>query len=210
MIGREKEISRVIQVLCRRKKCNPVLIGEPGVGKTAIVEGLAQLIVSCRVPPPLRDRRLMALDMAGVIAGTKYRGQFEERLKVLLKEIIEAGNIILFIDEIHSIVGAGAAEGAIDAANLLKPALARGEFQCIGATTLDEYRRRIEKDGALERRFQPVPVDPPSVSLTVEILDGLRSKYEEHHGAEYTPTRFRPAPAWPTGSSAAGSCPTRP
>ncbi|MDM7992019.1 MAG: ATP-dependent Clp protease ATP-binding subunit [Candidatus Fermentibacter sp.] len=187
VIGREKEISRVIQVLCRRKKCNPVLIGEPGVGKTAIVEGLAQLIISCRVPPPLRDRRLMALDMAGVIAGTKYRGQFEERLKVLLKEISEAGNIILFIDEIHSIVGAGAAEGAIDAANLLKPALARGEFQCIGATTLDEYRRRIEKDGALERRFQPVPVDPPTVALTVEILDGLRSKYEEHHGAEFLP-----------------------
>ncbi len=187
VIGRQKEISRVIQVLCRRKKSNPVLIGEPGVGKTAIVEGLAQLIKSSRVPAILRNKRLMALDMAGVIAGTKYRGQFEERLKVLLKEINEAGNIILFIDEVHSIVGAGAAEGAIDAANLLKPALARGEFQCIGATTLDEYRRRIEKDGALERRFQPVPVDPPSVALTIEILEGLRSKYEEHHGAAYEP-----------------------
>lgn len=187
VIGREREISRVIQVLCRRKKCNPVLIGEPGVGKTAIVEGLAQLIVDGRVPPPLKDRRVMALDMAGVLAGTKYRGQFEERLKVLLREIGEEGNIILFIDEIHSIVGAGAAEGAIDAANLMKPALARGEFQCIGATTLDEYRRRIEKDGALERRFQPVPVDPPSVALAIEILEGLRSKYEEHHGAEYAP-----------------------
>lgn len=185
VIGRRKEISRVIQVLCRRKKSNPVLIGEPGVGKTAIVEGLAQLIKSSRVPAILRNKRVMALDMAGVIAGTKYRGQFEERLKVLLKEINEAGNIILFIDEVHSIVGAGAAEGAIDAANLLKPALARGEFQCIGATTLDEYRRRIEKDGALERRFQPVPVDPPSVALTIEILEGLRSKYEEHHGAVY-------------------------
>jgi ATP-dependent Clp protease ATP-binding subunit ClpC len=186
VIGREKEISRVIQVLCRRKKSNPVLIGEPGVGKTAVVEGLAQMIVSARVPPLLRDRRIMALDMAGVIAGTKYRGQFEERLKVLLKEISEAGNVILFIDELHSIVGAGAAEGAIDAANLLKPALARGEFQCIGATTLDEYRRRIEKDGALERRFQPVPIDPPSVAMTIDILEGLRSKYEEHHGAVYT------------------------
>ncbi len=186
VIGREKEIARVVQVLCRRKKSNPVLIGEPGVGKTAIVEGLARMIVSSRVPPLLRERRIMALDMAGVIAGTKYRGQFEERLKVLLKEISDAGDVILFIDEIHSIVGAGAAEGAIDAANLLKPALARGEFQCIGATTLDEYRRRIEKDGALERRFQPVPVDPPSVALTVEILEGLRSKYEEHHGAVYS------------------------
>jgi ATP-dependent Clp protease ATP-binding subunit ClpC len=187
VIGREREIDRVIQVLCRRKKCNPVLIGEPGVGKTAIVEGLAQLIVSGSVPQPLLSRRVMALDMAGVIAGTKYRGQFEERLKVLLKEISEAGNIILFIDEIHSIVGAGAAEGAIDAANLLKPALARGEFQCIGATTLDEYRKRIERDGALERRFQPVSVDPPSVTLTIEILEGLRARYEAHHGTEYSP-----------------------
>jgi len=186
VIGREKEISRVVQVLCRRKKSSPVLIGEPGVGKTAVVEGLAQMIVTGKVPSLLQDRRVMALDMAGVIAGTKYRGQFEERLKVLLKEIAEAGNVILFIDEVHSIVGAGAAEGAIDAANLLKPALARGEFQCIGATTLDEYRRRIEKDGALERRFQPVPIDPPSLTLTIAILEGLRSKYEEHHGAVYS------------------------
>jgi ATP-dependent Clp protease ATP-binding subunit ClpC len=186
VIGREKEIDRVKQVLCRRKKSNPVLIGEPGVGKTAIVEGLARMIAENRIPPALQDQKVLALDMAGVIAGTKYRGQFEERLKVLIKEIVEAGNIILFIDEIHSIVGAGAAEGAIDAANLLKPALARGDFQCIGATTLDEYRRRIEKDGALERRFQPVPVDPPSVEQTIEILEGLQKSYEEHHGTTYT------------------------
>ena len=183
VIGRSAEIDRVVQVLCRRKKSNPVLIGEPGVGKTAIVEGLALRILSGRVPLPLYGKRIMALDMASILAGTKYRGQFEERLKILLREIKEDGNVILFIDEIHTIVGAGGAEGAIDAANLLKPALARGEFQCIGATTLDEYRRRIEKDGALERRFQPVPVDPPSVELTVEILEGLKDRYQRHHNA---------------------------
>ncbi len=187
VIGRENEINRVIQVLCRRKKSNPVLIGEPGVGKTAIVEGLASMIAENRIPPALQDKKVLALDMAGVIAGTKYRGQFEERLKVLIKEIVEAGNIILFIDEVHCIVGAGAAEGAIDAANLLKPALARGDFQCIGATTLDEYRKRIEKDGALERRFQPIPIDPPSVEQTIEILEGLQKSYEDHHGTAYTP-----------------------
>ncbi len=186
VIGRTSEIDRVVQVLCRRKKSNPVLIGEPGVGKTAIVEGLAQRILSGRVPLPLYGKRIMALDMASILAGTKYRGQFEERLKALLKEIKKDGNVILFIDEIHSIVGAGGAEGAIDAANLLKPALARGEFQCIGATTLDEYRRRIEKDGALERRFQPVPVDPPSVELTLEILEGLKDRYQHHHNAVFS------------------------
>ncbi|MBD3369644.1 AAA domain-containing protein [Candidatus Fermentibacteria bacterium] len=188
VIGRKREIDRVIQVLCRRKKSNPVLIGEPGVGKTAIVEGLAQMIVGDQVPEALKKHRLLALDMAGVIAGTKYRGQFEERLKVLIKEIVEAGNIILFIDEVHSVVGAGAAEGAIDAANLLKPALARGQIQCIGATTLDEYRKRIEKDGALERRFQPVPIEPPGVEQTIEILEGLQDSYEQHHGTTYTRT----------------------
>ncbi len=186
VIGRTSEIDRVVQVLCRRKKSNPVLIGEPGVGKTAIVEGLAQRILSGRVPLPLYGKRIMALDMASILAGTKYRGQFEERLKALLKEIRKDGNVVLFIDEIHSIVGAGGAEGAIDAANLLKPALARGEFQCIGATTLDEYRRRIEKDGALERRFQPVPVDPPSVELTLEILEGLKDRYQRHHNAVFS------------------------
>ncbi len=186
VIGRSTEIDRLVQVLCRRKKSNPVLIGEPGVGKTAIVEGLALRIISGRVPLPIYGKRIMALDMASILAGTKFRGQFEERLKALLHEINEDGNIILFIDEIHSIVGAGGSEGAIDAANLLKPALARGEFQCIGATTLDEYRRKIEKDGALERRFQPVSVDPPSVELTVEILDGLKDRYQRHHNAIYS------------------------
>lgn len=191
VIGRSSEIDRVVQVLCRRKKSNPVLLGEPGVGKTAIVEGLALRILSGRVPLPLYGKRLMAMDMASVLAGTKYRGQFEERLKALLREVREAGNVVLFIDEVHSIVGAGGAEGAIDAANLLKPALARGEFQCIGATTLDEYRRRIEKDGALERRFQPVPIDPPSVELTVQILNGLKDRYQQHHNAVFTQDTLR-------------------
>ncbi|MCK5034669.1 MAG: ATP-dependent Clp protease ATP-binding subunit [Candidatus Sabulitectum sp.] len=191
VIGRSSEIDRIVQVLCRRKKSNPVLIGEPGVGKTAIVEGLALRIYSGRVPLPLYGKRIMALDMASILAGTKYRGQFEERLRALLKEIQDDGNVILFIDEIHTIVGAGGAEGAIDAANLLKPALARGEFQCIGATTLDEYRRRIEKDGALERRFQPVPVDPPSVELTLEILEGLKERYQSHHNAIYPPESLK-------------------
>src|SRR5687767_1192136 len=180
-IGRAKEIERVMEVLTRRKKNNPVLIGEPGVGKTAIVEGLAQLIASGQCPDSLRDHRVLALDMAAVIAGTKYRGQFEERLKAVMNEIAQNKNIILFIDELHTLVGAGAAEGAIDASNMLKPALARGELQCVGASTLNEYRKYIEKDGALERRFQTVIVDPPTVEETVEILKGLRKKYEDHH-----------------------------
>jgi ATP-dependent Clp protease ATP-binding subunit ClpC len=180
-IGRAQEIERVIEILCRRKKNNPVLIGEPGVGKTAIVEGLAQLISRGEVTEALKEHRVLALDMAAVIAGTKYRGQFEERLKAVMNEISQNQNVILFIDELHTLVGAGAAEGAIDASNMLKPALARGELQCIGASTLNEYRKYIEKDGALERRFQPVIVDPPGVEETVEILKGLRTHYEDHH-----------------------------
>jgi ATP-dependent Clp protease ATP-binding subunit ClpC len=180
-IGRQKEIQRVMEILARRKKNNPVLIGEPGVGKTAIVEGLALLIASGQCPDVLRDHRVLSLDMAAVIAGTKYRGQFEERLKAVMNEIAQSKNVVLFIDELHTLVGAGAAEGAIDASNMLKPALARGELQCVGASTLNEYRKYIEKDGALERRFQAVVVDPPSVEETVEILKGLRKKYEDHH-----------------------------
>jgi len=180
-IGRASEIERVVEILCRRKKNNPVLIGEPGVGKTAIVEGLAQLIARGEVTEALSAHRVLALDMAAVIAGTKYRGQFEERLKAVMNEIQQNPTVILFIDELHTLVGAGAAEGAIDASNMLKPALARGELQCIGASTLNEYRKYIEKDGALERRFQPVIVDPPAVEEAVEILKGLRGHYEEHH-----------------------------
>ena len=180
-VGRSEEIERMVEILCRRKKNNPVLIGEPGVGKTAIVEGLAQMIAQGEVTEGLKDFRLLALDMAAVIAGTKYRGQFEERLKAVMNEIQESKRVILFIDELHTLVGAGAAEGAIDASNMLKPALARGELQCIGASTLNEYRKYVEKDGALERRFQPVIVDPPAVSETVEILKGLREHYEDHH-----------------------------
>ena len=180
-IGRQKEIERVMEILSRRKKNNPVLIGEPGVGKTAIVEGLAQLIAGGQCPDALKDHRVLSLDMAAVIAGTKYRGQFEERLKAVINEIAQNRNIILFIDELHTLVGAGAAEGAVDASNMLKPALARGELQCVGASTLNEYRKYIEKDGALERRFQTVIVDPPSVEETIEILKGLRKRYEEHH-----------------------------
>ncbi|MEP7382449.1 MAG: ATP-dependent Clp protease ATP-binding subunit [Gemmatimonadota bacterium] len=180
-IGRAKEIERVMEILTRRKKNNPVLIGEPGVGKTAIVEGLAQLIATGECPDALREHRVLSLDMAAVIAGTKYRGQFEERLKAVMNEIAQNKNVILFIDELHTLVGAGAAEGAIDASNMLKPALARGELQCVGASTLNEYRKYIEKDGALERRFQTVIVDPPSIDETVEILKGLKKKYEDHH-----------------------------
>src|SRR5881409_2561220 len=186
VIGRDKEIERVIQVLSRRKKNNPVLIGEPGVGKTAIAEGLAQRIVSAQVPESLKNKRIVTLDLAAVVAGTKYRGQFEERLKTVMNEIRESKDTVIFIDELHTIVGAGGAEGAIDASNMLKPALARGELQCIGATTLDEFRKYIEKDGALERRFQPIMVDPPSVDQTIQIIRGLRDKYEAHHGAKYT------------------------
>jgi ATP-dependent Clp protease ATP-binding subunit ClpC len=180
-IGRQKEIERVMEILSRRKKNNPVLIGEPGVGKTAIVEGLAQLIANGQCPDALKDHRVLSLDMAAVIAGTKYRGQFEERLKAVINEIAQNRSIILFIDELHTLVGAGAAEGAVDASNMLKPALARGELQCVGASTLNEYRKYIEKDGALERRFQTVIVDPPSVDETIEILKGLRKRYEDHH-----------------------------
>ncbi len=187
VIGRDEEIRRVMQILSRRTKNNPVLIGEPGVGKTAVVEGLAQRIVSGDVPKPLRGKRILALDLGGLLAGARYRGEFEERLKAVLAEIKEhAGEIILFIDELHTLVGAGAAEGAVDAANLLKPALARGELRCIGATTLDEYRKHIEKDAALERRFQPVRVDEPSVAETVAILRGLQERYKVHHGVEIT------------------------
>ncbi|MFN4227446.1 MAG: ATP-dependent Clp protease ATP-binding subunit [Candidatus Ratteibacteria bacterium] len=181
VVGREKEIERVIQILCRRKKNNPVLLGEPGVGKTAIVEGLAQQIASGKIPEILKDRRIVMIDLPSMVAGTKYRGEFEQRVKVVLDEIRNSGNIIIFIDEIHTLVGAGGAEGAIDASNILKPVLSRGEIQCIGATTLDEYRKYIEKDGALERRFQPVIVNPPTVEETIAILKGLREKYESHH-----------------------------
>ncbi|WP_048601095.1 ATP-dependent Clp protease ATP-binding subunit [Rubeoparvulum massiliense] len=181
VIGRAKEIERVIQVLSRRTKNNPVLIGEPGVGKTAIAEGLAQRIIANEIPEILRNKRVMMMDMGSLVAGTKYRGEFEDRLKKVMEEIRNAGNVILFIDELHTLIGAGGAEGAIDASNILKPALARGELQCIGATTLDEYQKYIEKDAALERRFQPIMVDQPTVEEAIEILKGLRDRYEAHH-----------------------------
>jgi ATP-dependent Clp protease ATP-binding subunit ClpC len=186
VIGRENEIERVLQVLCRRTKNNPAIIGEPGVGKTAIVEGLAQRIVNNDVPENLLNKRIVALDLGALIAGTKYRGQFEERLKVVMKEITQADNIILFIDELHTLVGAGAAEGSIDASNMLKPALSRGEIHCIGATTLDEYRKYIEKDGSLERRFQPIYIQAPTFDETIKIIKGLRSRYEAHHRVKIT------------------------
>ena len=193
VIGRRDEIERVIQILVRRAKNNPVLLGEPGVGKTAIVEGLAQDVVDGNVPELLRERRIVVLDLAMMVAGTKYRGQFEERIKAVINEVRRASNVILFIDELHTLVGAGGAEGAIDAANVLKPTLARGEVQCVGATTLDEYRKFIEKDGALERRFQTIMVNPPNPEETVQILTGLRDKYEAHHRVKIEDAALRAA-----------------
>ncbi|MGI6145885.1 MAG: ATP-dependent Clp protease ATP-binding subunit [Firmicutes bacterium] len=193
VIGRENEMNRVIQILSRRTKNNPVLIGDPGVGKTAIVEGLAQRLVRGDVPELLRDKRVITLDMGALVAGTKYRGEFEERLKRVIDEIVGSGDVILFIDELHTVVGAGAAEGAIDAANILKPALARGELQCVGATTLTEYRKHIEKDAALERRFQPIMVGEPTVDETIAILEGLRDRYEAHHRVKIADEALRSA-----------------
>ena len=186
VVGREMEIERVAQILSRRKKNNPVLIGEPGVGKTAIAEGLALRIVQKKVPRILQDKRVVTLDLAGLVAGTKYRGQFEERMKALMNELEKARDVILFIDELHTIVGAGGASGSLDASNMFKPALSRGDIQCIGATTLDEYRKYIETDGALDRRFQKVMVEPPSYEETIQILDNIKFKYEEHHHVRYS------------------------
>ncbi len=185
IVGREEEIERVSQILSRRKKNNPILIGEPGVGKTAIVEGLALRIVQRKVSRVLFDKRVISLDLAALVAGTKYRGQFEERMKAIMNELEKNRDVILFIDEIHTIVGAGGASGSLDASNIFKPALARGELQCIGASTLDEYRQYIEKDGALDRRFQKVMVDPPSVEETIMILNNIKSKYEDYHNVIY-------------------------
>ncbi len=211
VIGRDDEIRRVVQVLSRRTKNNPVLIGEPGVGKTAIAEGLAQRIVSGDVPESLRDRRVVALDIGALIAGSKYRGEFEDRLKAVLNEVKEAaGQVVLFIDELHTIVGAGAAEGAVDAANLLKPMLARGELRAIGATTLDEFRKHIEKDAALERRFQPVLVGEPTVEDAIAILRGLKERYEVHHGVRIQDSAIIAAATPRTATSPTGSSPTRP
>ncbi|NNG27879.1 MAG: ATP-dependent Clp protease ATP-binding subunit, partial [Ignavibacteriaceae bacterium] len=186
VVGREKEIERVAQILSRRKKNNPVLIGEPGVGKTAIAEGLALRIIQKKVPRTLHDKRVVTLDLAGLVAGTKYRGQFEERMKALMNELEKANDIVLFIDELHTIVGAGGASGSLDASNMFKPALARGDIQCIGATTLDEYRKFVETDGALDRRFQKVMVDPPTFDETIQILENIKFKYEEHHHVKYS------------------------
>ena len=186
IVGREEEIERVSQILSRRKKNNPILIGEPGVGKTAIVEGLALRIVQRKVSRVLFDKRVISLDLAALVAGTKYRGQFEERMKAIMNELEKIRDVILFIDEIHTIVGAGGASGSLDASNIFKPALARGELQCIGASTLDEYRMYIEKDGALDRRFQKVMVEPPTVDETIQILNNIKSKYEDYHNVTYS------------------------
>src|SRR5690625_4915085 len=191
VIGRDEEIDRIIQILSRRTKNNPGLIGDPGVGKTSVVEGLAQKIVSNEVPETLSNKRVMTLDMGTVVAGTKYRGEFEDRLKKVMEEIRNAGNVIIFIDELHTLIGAGGAEGAIDASNILKPALSRGEIQCVGATTMDEYRKYIEKDAALERRFQPIQVEEPSLEETVQILHGLNDRYEAHHRVTITDEAIR-------------------
>src|SRR6201981_3711440 len=193
VIGRHNEIERVIQVLCRRTKNNPVLLGEAGVGKTAIAEGLAQEMASGNVPELLRDKRVITLDLALMVAGTKYRGQFEERIKAVMDEIRRSKSVILFIDELHTIVGAGSAEGAMDASNIIKPALSRGELQCVGATTMNEYRKYIEKDGAPKRRFQQVKVEAPSVEDTILILKGIRHKYEQHHKARITDEAIKAA-----------------
>ena len=186
VVGRHKEIERVSQILSRRKKNNPILVGEPGVGKSAIAEGLALRIVERKVSRVLFNKRIVMLDLAALVAGTKYRGQFEERMKGIISELEKNPDIILFIDEIHTLVGAGGASGSLDASNMFKPALAKGELQCIGATTLDEYRQHIEKDGALERRFQKVMVEPTSIDETIEILTNIKFKYEEHHNVSYT------------------------
>jgi len=191
IVGRVKEIERLAQILSRRKKNNPVLIGDPGVGKSAIVEGLALRIIQHKVSRVLFDKRVVSLDMASIVAGTKYRGQFEERIKAILNELQKNPDVILFIDEIHTIVGAGGAPGSLDAANMLKPALARGEIQCVGATTLDEYRQSIEKDGALERRFQKVMVDPTTADETLQILENIQDRYEFHHNVRYTPEAIK-------------------
>ena len=206
VVGRGREIQRVIQILARRTKNNPVLIGEPGVGKTAIVEGLAQKIQDGTAPEVLVGKRVLTLDLASLIAGTKYRGEFEERLKRVMKEITTNGNIILFIDELHTIIGAGGAEGAIDASNMLKPALSRGEIQCIGATTLNEYKKYIEKDAALERRFQSIIVEEPSVEDTIEILKGIKGHYERTTTSRIRPVRWRSPPPSPDGTSPTAFC----
>ena len=210
VVGRQTEIERLMQILSRRTKNNPVLIGEPGVGKTAVVEGLAARIAGNQVPELLKGKQIYTLDLAALVAGSKYRGEFEERLKKVMKEIMQRGDIILFIDELHNLVGAGAAEGAIDAASILKPALARGELQTIGATTLDEYRKYLERDAALERRFQQVRVEEPSVDDTVQILRGLRDRYEAHHrGQDHRRGAERRRRARPTATSRTGTCRTR-
>ena len=209
MIGRETEIERVIQILSRRTKNNPALIGEPGVGKTAIVEGLAQRIVDGQTPEPLLDKRVMQLDVGSLVAGTMYRGQFEERLKKVIEEV-KSSDTILFIDEVHMLVGAGSAGSSVDAANILKPALARGELQCIGATTLNEYRKHIESDAALERRFQPVYVDEPTPEMAIEILRGVEGRYEEHHKLRITRRRREGGGAVRRRAMCrTASCPTR-